>query len=360
MLGGVDDGEGMRLALDEAARGIGRTSPNPPVGAVVARGGEVLGRGWHRGAGCPHAEPEALADAVRRHGPGAVRGATVYVTLEPCSTHGRTPPCTSALIEAGVGRVVYGATDPNPPHRGRARELLERAGIEVVSGVLAAQCARLIRPFAKVLRSGLPWVIAKVAMSLDGRLTRPPGEGQWLTSPEARAEVHRLRARVDAIATSSATIRADDPALTVRPAALLDGREPPLRVVFSRHPAALPAGARLFTDPGRHRTRVVDGGDLEGSLRRLVQQEDVHCLLLEAGGTLTGRFLELGLIDEWLTFLAPLACGGPVAALAGPPPPAPPSMPAARGGIALHEVEFRQIGPDIMLRGIVAPCSDGP
>lgn len=333
----------MRLALTEAARGIGRTSPNPPVGAAVIRGDQVLGRGWHQAAGLPHAEREALAAAVRTHGAGAARGSTVFVTLEPCSTHGRTPPCTDALVEAGVARVVYGVADPNPLHHGRADALLRAAGIEVCGGILAAECGRLIRPFAKATRTGLPWVIAKVAMSLDGRLTRPPGEGQWLTGEAARAEVQRLRSQVDAVATSGATVRADDPALTVRVPELLSGRPMPLRVVFTLRQDKVPATARLLTDPWRDRTRVLDGRDLEAALRHLVAAENVHSMLLEAGGILTGRLMELGLVDEWVAFLAPLATGGPVAAVAGP----------GTGGLRLDEVEFRRFCPDLMLRGLI-------
>ncbi len=339
----MDDEHWMRLALAEAAHGIGRTSPNPPVGAVVVRDGRLLGRGFHRAAGQPHAEREALADAVAKHGAAAVRGATVYVSLEPCSSHGRTPPCTHALVEAGVARVVYAAVDPDPRHRGRADEILRAAGIEVCPAVLAADGERLIRPFTKATRTGLPWVIAKLAMSLDGRLTRPPGEDQWLTGDAARAEVHRLRAHVDAIGTSSATVRTDNPALTVRPPDLLHDRPMPLRVVFSRNPAKLPPKAQLFTDPWHDRTRVVDGNHLETSLQSLVQTENVHSLLLEAGGILTGRFFELGLIDEWVIFLAPLVVGGPVVAVGGE---------GAGGMPRLGEVEFRRFGGDVMLRGV--------
>jgi diaminohydroxyphosphoribosylaminopyrimidine deaminase/5-amino-6-(5-phosphoribosylamino)uracil reductase len=321
---------------------------------VLVRGEQILGRGWHRAAGLPHAEPEALADALRRHGPAAARGSTVYVTLEPCSTQGRTPPCTAALIQAGVARVVYGAADPNPCHQGRADALLRAAGIEVRAGVLAADCTRLIRPFTKATRSGLPWVIAKLAMSLDGRLTRPPGESQWLTGEAARTEVQHLRAQVDAVATSSSTLRTDDPALTVRDPTLLAGRPQPLRVVFSRNPSALPRHARLFHDVHRDRSRVLDGLDLEGSLRQLVRSEQVHSLLLEAGGILTGRFLELGLVDELVVFLAPIATGGPVPAVGATLREKGGSLLRGGGGEwCLAELVYQRFGPDLMLRGVV-------
>ena len=171
----------MRRALELAGRGLGKTSPNPPVGAVVVKNGTVLGEGWHQGAGQPHAEVEALNDAFRRHGSAGLEGSTVYVTLEPCSTHGRTGPCTTALLRAAVGRVVIGASDPNPAHTGRARAVLEEGGIVVEEGIEEARCEELIRAFAKVQKTGLPWVLVKTAMSLDGRITRPSGEGQWLS-----------------------------------------------------------------------------------------------------------------------------------------------------------------------------------
>ncbi|HWB60221.1 MAG TPA: bifunctional diaminohydroxyphosphoribosylaminopyrimidine deaminase/5-amino-6-(5-phosphoribosylamino)uracil reductase RibD, partial [Chthoniobacteraceae bacterium] len=190
----MSDEKYMRLALREAAKGIGHTSPNPAVGAVlVSRAGKILARGWHHAAGCPHAEIEALGKT--RH----ARGATLYVTLEPCSTRGRTPPCTEAIIAAGIARVVIGAIDPNPAHAGRAVKILKRAGIAVTTGLLAAECAALNRPFNKWIVTGMPYVYAKAGMSLDGRIARQPGEGQWITSPASRAHVQKLRARVDAI-----------------------------------------------------------------------------------------------------------------------------------------------------------------
>ena len=250
------DAHWMQLALAEARKGVGRTAPNPPVGAVIVKHGVLLGSGWHRAAGQPHAEREALADACANHGREAVRGATVYVTLEPCSTHGRTPPCTQGLIDAGVARVVYACVDRNPDHAGRADTLLTAAGIVVASGVCRDEAERILRPFFKVRETGLPWVIWKTAMSLDGRITRPPGEGQWLTGEAARADVQQLRATADAILTSGATVRRDRPALTLRAPGLLDGRPQPWRVVFTDEPESLPKDAPLFTDEWRERTLI--------------------------------------------------------------------------------------------------------
>jgi diaminohydroxyphosphoribosylaminopyrimidine deaminase/5-amino-6-(5-phosphoribosylamino)uracil reductase len=336
-----DDARWMERAIGEARKGVGRTAPNPPVGAVVVKDGVELGAGWHRGAGLPHAEREAIAAVTAAHGAAALRGATVYVTLEPCCTHGRTPPCTDGLIEAGVARVVYAAEDPNPAHAGRADALLAAAGIEVARGVLAEEAARLIRPFAKVQRDGLPWVILKTAMTLDGRITRPPGEGMWLTSEEARGEVQRLRAEVDAVLTSGETVRRDRPRLDLRDPALAAGREQPWRVVLTNQPDDLPMDAPLFTDAHRERTLVLGGDDPAAALRRLAAERGIAAVLVECGGRLEASLLEAGLVDEWVAFLAPLIGGGPVPAVAGAGLPE---------GLRLKEPRFRRIGPDVMLR----------
>ncbi len=334
----------MQRAIGEARRGIGRTAPNPAVGAVVVKDDVELGAGWHRGAGLPHAEREAMAEAREKHGAEALRGSTVYVTLEPCSTHGRTPPCTDGLIEAGVARVVYAVTDPNPVHTGRADALLTNVGIEVTRGVLAEEAARVIRPFAKVQRTGLPWVILKTAMSLDGRITRPPGEGMWLTGEKARAEVQRLRAECGAILTSGETVRRDRPRLDLRMPELLEGRKQPWRVILTRDAASLPPDAPLFTDDSKGRTLIEDRDQPEAALRRLVEERDVHAVLVECGGRLAAELLEAGLVDEWIAFLAPMLCGGPVPALAGAGFPE---------GLRLAEPDFRRFGPDAMLRARV-------
>ena len=334
----------MALALDEARKGVGRSAPNPPVGAVVVKNGELLGSGWHRAAGQPHAEREALAVAASHHGAAALRGATVYITLEPCSTHGRTPPCTEALIAAGIARVVYACTDHNPLHAGRADALLHAAGIAVSSGVGAAAALPLLRPFFKVSTSGLPWLIWKTAMSLDGRITRPPGEGQWLTGEAARADVQVLRASADAILTSGETVRRDLPALTLRAPGLLEGRSQPWRVVVTNHPATLPPAAPLFTDAWRERTLVRPGTDLTEMLRALAREQGVLSVLVEAGGRFSAALFEAGLVDEVVIYLAPLLCGGTVPALAAL------NLPAS---LALTELSVTQLGDDLRLRGVI-------
>lgn len=334
----------MRLALDEARKGVGKTAPNPPVGAVVVKNGVLLGSGWHRAAGMPHAEREALAEVFQNHGPDAARGSTVYVTLEPCSTHGRTPPCTQGLIDAGVARVVYACLDPNPDHAGRADAILTAAGIEVTAGVCREEAEKLLRPFFKVCKTGLPWVIWKTAMSLDGRLTRPPGESQWLTGEAARADVQKLRASVDAILTTGETVRRDQPALTIRVPEWLVGRPQPWRVVFSDHPDSLPSDAPLFTDEWSGRTLIRPRHDPAESLRRLASEQGVLCAMTEAGGIFSAALLEAGLVDEVVIYYAPLLCGGPAPALAGN------GLPEA---LRLKETEFMQIGNDIRFRGII-------
>jgi diaminohydroxyphosphoribosylaminopyrimidine deaminase/5-amino-6-(5-phosphoribosylamino)uracil reductase len=335
-----DDERWMAIALDEARKGIGRTAPNPPVGAVIVKNGVVLGKGWHRRAGQPHAEREALADARGED----VRGSTIYVTLEPCSTHGRTPPCARGLIDAGVARVVYACVDRNPDHAGRADEILAAAGIEVVSGVCRDEAEKILRPFFKVRETGLPWVIWKTAMSLDGRITRPPGEGQWLTGGLARADVQKLRSTVDAILTSGETVRRDNPALTIRVPELLEGRAQPWRVVATDKPETMPWDAPLFSDEWKERTLVRPRHDLEKTLRGLVREQGVLSVMVEAGGVFSAALLEAGLIDEAVIYYAPILCGGPSPGLAGE---------GLREPLKMDEVEFQRFGSDIRISGVV-------
>lgn len=340
----MNDDHWMRLALDEARKGIGKSAPNPPVGAVIVRDDVLLGKGWHRAAGRPHAEREALADVFAKHGPDGARGSTVYITLEPCSTHGRTPPCTLGLIEAGVKRVVYACVDRNPDHAGRADAILTNHGIKVSSGLLADEAEKILRPFFKARQTGLPWVIWKTAMSLDGRLTRPPGEGQWLTGEEARADVQKLRATVDAILTTGETIRRDRPALSIRDASLLEGRKQPWRVVFTDLPETLPTDAPLFTDSSKDRTLIRPRHDIEATLRRLVSEQGVLTCMTECGGVFSAALFEAGLVDEVVIYYAPLLCGGPVPALAGP---------GLTESLTLTETGYTRLGDDLRLRGLL-------
>ena len=325
----------MRLALREARRGVGRTSPNPAVGAVIVKGGRILAKGWHRKAGMPHAEVEAIR-ALKKG--GDAKGATIYVTLEPCCSHGRTPPCTGAIVEAGFGRVVFGATDPNPAHAGRAVRILEKAGVAVTHGVLGDECAALNEAFNHWVTTGLPLVIAKAGLSLDGRLTRPPGESQWLTSAASRADAMRLRAGVDAIIVGAETVRVDNPRLTLRG---VRGRQP-LRVVLTRT-GRLPKGAYIFTDEHKERTLVARGKGLRSVLRDLGKR-GCTSVLIEGGGEVLGQAFDAGLVQRVVFYLAPLLCAGPhVIKGSG----------AGESGAAPRIVspEFRRVGGDLVISG---------
>lgn len=337
----MTDCEWMATALEEARKGIGKTSPNPPVGAVIVRDGVLLGRGWHSKAGLAHAEVEAIADAEKTHGREALNGATAYVTLEPCSTAGRTPACTSGLAAAGISRVAYGSVDPNPAHAGAADAVLKAAGIEVLSGVLQEKCDEILEPFSKVQRTGLPWVIWKCAMSLDGKITRPEGEGQWLSGIESRADVQVLRSQVDAILTSGETVRRDRPALTIRIPELLDGREQPWRIVVTDQPRTMPQDAALFSDEWKHRTLIRRRENPEELLRELVKEQGVLTVMIEAGGKFSAAMIAAGLVDEAVIYYAPMLCGGTVPALAEE---------AFCASVTLGEISYKPIGNDLRIR----------
>lgn len=319
----------MRRALALAARGRGRTHPNPMVGAVVVRDGRVVGTGWHRRAGSSHAEVVALSAAGRK-----ARGATLYVSLEPCNHHGRTPPCVGAVLAAGVRRVVFPVLDPNPLVRGKGARALERAGVVLRTGLLTREARQLNAGYFKAHVDGLPWVTLKLATSLDGKLA-PRSRRGWLTGSQAVRAAHRLRARHDAVLVGAATVRADDPRLTVREARGAD----PLRVVASAS-LALPLGARLLSPalaggtviatvrPRRGirpwmarrarleargaRVWVLPGrGDrvpLRALLRRLAA-EGSHDVLVEGGGELAAALIGARLADELRLFTAPLVLG---------------------------------------------------
>jgi diaminohydroxyphosphoribosylaminopyrimidine deaminase/5-amino-6-(5-phosphoribosylamino)uracil reductase len=326
----------MKAALAEARRGLGLTSPNPAVGAVLVIGHRIVARGHHRRAGAPHAEVECLT----RFGRPLPKNATLYVTLEPCSTTGRTGPCTNALLEAGLRKLVVGAIDPNPKHAGGGIDLLTRAGLDVRVGVLAEECATLNESYNKWIRTGLPFVIAKCGMSLDGRLTAPSGEGRWLTSAASRQHAQHLRAQVDAILVGAETVRADNPRLTVR------GREnarQPWRIVLSRS-GKLPRTARIFTDRFADRTMVYRQAKL-GRLLRDLGAKEITSVLIEGGGDVLGRALDEHLIDKVQIYTAPIFTGGPTIAFgrsgAGATAEAP----------RLSDVHYEKIGEDVCVSG---------
>jgi len=311
----------LERALELAERGRGTTHPNPIVGAVVVAGGEVVGEGWHERKGGAHAEVNALAVAGAR-----ARGATVYVTLEPCAHHGDTPPCTDALLEAEVVRVVAGQRDPNPRVEGGGLERLRAGGVEVelAEGDPAFRCRQQIEEWRTWVVERRPFVTFKVAATLDGRVTVPGS--RWVTGEESRRLVHLLRARSDAVAVGMGTVRWDNPTLDARDVPVL---RQPRRLAFGRGP--LPEGSEL----------ELRSGPLGEELQALAT-EDVQSLLLEGGPTLAASFLEQGLVDKLLVFVAPTLSGEGPGLLAGLPSP-----------VRLSRLEARAIGADVLLQGYV-------
>jgi diaminohydroxyphosphoribosylaminopyrimidine deaminase/5-amino-6-(5-phosphoribosylamino)uracil reductase len=322
----VSDEAYIERALALAERGRGLVSPNPMVGAVVVVEGRIVGEGHHEGPGQPHAEVVALREAGER-----ARGATLYVTLEPCDHHGRTGPCTEAIVEAGIARVVAAMRDPNPIVDGRGFEKLRSAGIEVVEGVEREEAERLNEAFTKHVRTGLPFVTWKMAASLDGKVASRDGTSRWITSEAARQDVHRLRAAADAILVGAGTVVADDPSLTVRMPGYRG--QPPLRVLADAH-GRVPAKGDLFTDeaptlvatttlaPEERKDAWADAGaevvvydpDGEGvplgQLMRDLGKRDVQGVLLEGGPTLAWSAVEEGVVDKVVVYLAPKLIGG--------------------------------------------------
>ncbi|MBU3665871.1 MAG: bifunctional diaminohydroxyphosphoribosylaminopyrimidine deaminase/5-amino-6-(5-phosphoribosylamino)uracil reductase RibD [Chthoniobacterales bacterium] len=325
----------MREAIRLACKGHGHTRPNPAVGCVIVKDGRIIGRGWHRRAGAPHAEIEALRSLKNSR---AALGATLYVTLEPCSTRGRTGPCTEALIAAGVARVVAGAIDPNPKHRGRGLRILRKAGLALTSGVLDKECAALNPEFNHFMSTGRPWVVAKCGMSLDGRLSRPPGESQWITSKAARADAMKLRARVDAMLVGANTVRTDDPALTVRG---IRGAAQPWRVIWAPR-GRPPAKSKVFKDRWRHKTIVATNQTLKGVLRDLAKR-GIQSVLVEGGGHTLGQLFKESLADEVTFYIAPLLAGGPIPAVGSRPAKVP----------QIVSAHWEKIGQCLKVRGIV-------
>ncbi|EZH80031.1 diaminohydroxyphosphoribosylaminopyrimidine deaminase [Ectopseudomonas composti] len=322
----------MARALRLARKGLYSTHPNPRVGCVIVRDGEIVGEGWHARAGEPHAEVHALRQAGDK-----ARGATAYVTLEPCSHHGRTPPCADALVAAGVSRVVAAMQDPNPQVAGNGLLRLAQAGIEVASGVLESEARALNAGFIKRMEHGLPFVRVKLAMSLDGRTAMASGESQWITGPAARAEVQRLRAQASVVLSGADTVLADDARLTVRADELglgaemteLAQRRPPLRVLvdgrlrvplsktfFQVGPALVAtcaaASARDRYQEDGHELLAVPGSNGHVDLRKLLLElagRGVNEVLVEAGPRLAGAFARAGLVDEYRIFVAPKLLG---------------------------------------------------
>jgi len=355
----------MRRTLELAAKALGRTSPNPVVGAVIVRNGRIIGEGFHRRAGLPHAEREALRRITE-----TARGATIYVNLEPCSHYGRTPPCADALIEAGIKRVVVGMVDPNPLVQGRGLRRLRRAGIAVATGVLREECERLNEDFACFIRTGRPFVTLKLAASLDGRIAAASGDSQWISGEQSRRVVHELRNRVDAILVGAETVRNDDPRLTCR----MRGGRDPLRVVLDGRLSITPS-ARVCTQPSTAPTLIAtseDHGRGEKQAQLEAQGVQVVCLpgkngqvplrpllaelgrrghksvLIEGGGRIAAAALREGVVDKVLFFYAPLLLGGEGRAMIGPL-----GIDRVAAGQKLHTITVERIGKDILVAAYI-------
>jgi diaminohydroxyphosphoribosylaminopyrimidine deaminase/5-amino-6-(5-phosphoribosylamino)uracil reductase len=324
----------MRVALNEAKKALGQTSPNPAVGAVLVVGNRIVAKGHHRGAGRDHAEVECL----RNFGAPLPARATLYVTLEPCSTEGRTAPCTDAILQAGVSNVVVGAIDVNPRHSGKGIVQLRNAGVRVRESVLADDCAQINEAFNKWIVTGHPFVIAKCGMSLDGRLTRPAGEPCWITGGAARRHAHQLRARVDAILVGAETVRADDPRLTVRG---IHGARQPWRVLLTRS-GKLPRRAHLFSDRFSSRTLVFQHKSLTDVLKDLGQR-GVASVMIEGGGEVLGQALDARLIDKVQIYLGSTLTGGPIIAFPGR------GAETAANALRLRRVCYERIGQDVCI-----------
>lgn len=354
----------MSLALKEAARALGRTSPNPMVGAVVVKEGKIVSTGYHLRAGTPHAEAHALNEAGDR-----ARGATLYVTLEPCCHHGRTGPCTEAVIKAGVTRVVVGMTDPNPLVSGKGIEQLREAGVEVVTGVLEEESRRLNEVFIKYITTRQPFVVAKAALSLDGKIATTSGKSKWITGPEARDYGHQLRDRYDAIMAGIGTVLSDDPSLTSRPHGRR-GRDP-VRIILDSC-ARTPLQARVLTqnsmaatiiavstaapqdkiDELRRagaETLVVNEGnrvDLVKLMKELARRE-ITSILIEGGAGVHGSAFAAGIVDKVAWFIAPKIIGGRDA----PGPVGGAGVDDPSEAPELEHVEIRHLGQDLCLEG---------
>ena len=334
------DAKFMRAALKEAKKARGRTSPNPAVGAVLVIDDQIVAKGHHREAGYSHAEIECLRDFGAPVPPRAI----LYVTLEPCSTAGRTAPCTDAIIGARVKNVVIGATDLNPRHSGRGIIELRNAGVTVREGVLADECTRLNEAFNKWIVTGRPFVIAKCGMSLDGRLTRPAAEPRWITGPDARRDARQLRARVDAVLVGAETVRADDPRLTVRS---VRGARQPWRVVLTRS-GRLPRQARLFSDRFAARTLIYKRKSLAAVLKDLGNR-GITSVLIEGGGEVLGEALAQRLIDKVQIYLGSMLTGGPVIAFPGK------GTAKTAGSLRLRDVDYQKFRQSVSVTGYPEP-----
>ena len=365
----MDDQTFMQQALALAEKGRGWTSPNPMVGAVVVKNGTIVGRGYHQRAGGPHAEVNAIDDAGEK-----ADGATIYVTLEPCNHFGRTPPCTRKILDAGIKRVVVAMTDPNPGVTGGGNQYLVGHGVDVTTGICEKEAKCLNEGFITWVTTGRPFVIAKCAATLDGRIATRNGDSKWVTGPAAREVVHQIRHAVDGIMVGVQTAIADDPSLTTR----LEGENgsDPTRIILDTHLSMPPTAKMLHqesdaptwiicgpTAPAERQSaleaagaRVMKGalGANRIDLSLLMDQlgsEGITSLLIEGGGTVMGAALTSGIVDKICFFYAPKILGGddgiPVCRGKGPE--------TMQGSIAVNDLTVSQVGPDVMLQGYLTP-----
>jgi diaminohydroxyphosphoribosylaminopyrimidine deaminase/5-amino-6-(5-phosphoribosylamino)uracil reductase len=355
----------MRRALELAGKAAGRTSPNPMVGAVIVKNGRVIAEGYHKKAGRPHGEIEALRKAGKR-----ARGAQMFVNLEPCCHQGRTPPCTDAIIESGLREVFVGMRDPNPQVAGKGIRQLKRAGIVVHNGLLKNECQRLNEVFVKYIQTGKPFVTLKSALSLDGKIATSTGESQWITGPEARERVHRMRDQVDAIMVGAGTVLKDNPRLNTR---LKKGKgSDPARVILDAR-AEIPLKSRVFQQARRNRviyatTRKASTNRINRlhkagvhiyilpeknkhislkKLTKLLGQVGIASVLVEGGGGLNASALKEGIVDKVVLFLAPLIIGGESApgAVGGP------GIKRLKQALSIKNLTVTPVGADWMVEG---------
>ncbi len=355
----------MRLALREARKGIGRTSPNPCVGAVIVKHGVVIATGYHKKAGTPHAEIHALHKAGED-----ARGSTMYVTLEPCNHTGKTPPCSHAVADAGVSKVVVGMRDPNPLVDGSGIDYLRSRGIEVYSGILEEQCVSINFPFIKHITTGLPWIVMKAGMSLDGKLTYQQGKSGWITGPESGKMVHRLRNIYDAILVGSNTVRIDNPSLTTRLPRGKKGKDP-VRIILD-HTLSLALDAKPFSvsssadcwvfcseyAEGKRRDELEARGVRVFPIRsgngvldlhhvfEVAGEQGLNSVLVEGGATIHGALLLKRLYDYAHLFVAPIFVGEE-----GVPLVTGYSTSSRNDAVALQDVQYKRFGDDVMVAG---------
>lgn len=333
----------MRRALTLAARGFGKTSPNPLVGAVIVKNGKIIGEGWHKKAGKAHAEINAISEAGRE-----TEGATLYVTLEPCSTTGKTPPCTDAIISAKIAKVVTGCLDANPSHSGKGMDILQKNGIKCVCGVEENRCLKLNEAFFYWIRTGMPFILLKMAMTLDGKTATAEGESKWITGPEARKSVQKLRKWADAVMVGGETVRKDSPSLTVRDknGEPLKNWNQPERLVVSRSMTS--EDAERVMSPGRKPVMIKAESASEWikTVKKL-GKAGITAILAEGGSELASSLISAGIINKTAFYIAPKILGGknskPVIGGANPS--------SLGDALDLKDVKIKQIGEDLLITG---------